>query len=615
MDTAKLFDVSQRGKILVALAVCIAILVGASLIASLVQTDFGRTEVTNVAFRNEFGILVRAKLFRPTSATQDNPMPGVVFIHGYQSTRETGDPFCIELARRGFVSLCIDAIGRGNSGLPGDDPSAYHFDETFGGRAAVKQLKSYPFVRSASVGMVGHSLGAEMAYKVAIEDPTVEGLVIIGFAYTLDATPQKPKNMLMIIGSLDEFRDRMTGTRDIEAEWMSTEQTKNAIPIDNPKIGVTYGDFNNGTARRVIVPGVIHIQETHSRVAVAETLEWMKTALDPAEQYWVDSNNQIWALKEWATLLAMLACFASILPLGLVLLRLETFKSIRGPAPGVYACSSKEYLRFVGINGLLMWLYLPAAIVVFGIHRYVIRIDRIFPMMIANVTIWWFVLINVIGFFLFLRWIKRRTRDDGLTLKDLGISFRNDIFSLDSLQMGKTVLLASLIFGFAYSVEHLLEAIFIVDFRFVFAFASDLTAYRVLMFLLYLPFFIVGFTQLGFFLHGQLVRPKKETWLKTFAYWSLSNTSALIVPLVLLMLVQYIPLLTTGAIPLVGPGGMFVLLIINLFHIVGVLLMIIPISTWFYQLTGRPYLGALLCAALVAWMFTSSQVIAPVPIK
>jgi len=46
----------------------------------------------------------------------------------------------------------------------------------------------------------------------------------------------------------------------------------------------------------------------------------------------------------------------------------------------------------------------------------------------------------------------------------------------------------------------------------------------------------------------------------------------------------------------------------------GLLIMTTPISTWFYQLTGKIYLGALVNAALVAWMFTSSQVIAPIPV-
>ena len=80
------------------------------------------------------------------------------------------------------------------------------------------------------------------------------------------------------------------------------------------------------------------------------------------------------------------------------------------------------------------------------------------------------------------------------------------------------------------------------------------------------------------------------------------------------MLIQYVPLLTAGIIPLVGPGGVLATFVMNLFHIIGVLVMVVPMSTWFYQQTGKIYLGAFLNAMLVAWMFTSSQVIAPIPI-
>jgi len=89
---------------------------------------------------------------------------------------------------------------------------------------------------------------------------------------------------------------------------------------------------------------------------------------------------------------------------------------------------------------------------------------------------------------------------------------------------------------------------------------------------------------------------------------------ALIVPLMLFMLVQYVPLLTVGVIPFVGPGGVLANFTMSLFHIIGVLIMITPISTWCFQLTGRPYLGAFVNAALVTWFFVSSQVIAPIPV-
>jgi hypothetical protein len=119
---------------------------------------------------------------------------------------------------------------------------------------------------------------------------------------------------------------------------------------------------------------------------------------------------------------------------------------------------------------------------------------------------------------------------------------------------------------------------------------------------------------LGFFLHGQLRPAKRRTWLRTFLSWSLSNTLVLVIPLVLFLLVQYIPLLTVGVIPFVGPGGMLANFTMSLMHVIGVLILVIPISTWFYQLTGKVYLGASLSAALVTWMYVSSQVVAPIPV-
>jgi len=114
MDTERVLDAGYRGKALIWLAVCLVILIAAAVVGSLVQRDFGRVEVTNVTYENYNGIPVRAKLLRPADATQDNPMPGLVYIHGYQNNRETSDAYCIELARRGAVVLNIDAIGRGN---------------------------------------------------------------------------------------------------------------------------------------------------------------------------------------------------------------------------------------------------------------------------------------------------------------------------------------------------------------------------------------------------------------------------------------------------------------------------------------------------------------------
>lgn len=613
MNTRTLFDAKSRRQAALVLAACLLVLLAAVVVAWLVQRDFGSVEVTNIKFENENGIPLRAKLLRPVEATADNPLPGAVYVHGYQNNRETSDPYCIEMARRGAVMLCLDAVGRGNSGEPGD-PDGADFDETYGTRTSLEHLQALPFVDAGRMGLMGHSLGAEMAYVVALADPTVRALVISGFAYREDATPDNPKNMLMMIGKYDEYRERMTGVDDIEGEWMDSPQTRAAFPVENPQLGVTYGDLGQGTARRVFVPHAIHIQVSHSSPPVAEAVTWMRQALELPAARWIEADSQIWHLKEWATLVAMIAGLASLMPLGLLLLHAPFFRSLQGPAGAAYACEGREGLKYAAVNGLLMWLYLPLIFVLFGLHVYVVPIDGLFPMMMVNGVVWWFLVINIIGFFLIRRWFKKRQRETGLTLIDLGVSFRSGRFALDWGQIAKTALMAALLFAFAYLVEHLLEAIFVVDYRFIFPFASDLTPYRFLMFLIYFPFLLVGFLLMSLFLHGQLRRRLRETWFKTWTSWSLTNVAAMTVPLLLFLLIQYVPLLTMGVIPFVGPGGMLANFTMSLFHIIGVLILVVPLSTWFYQLTDKIYLGAFVNAALVAWMFTSSQVIAPIPV-
>jgi hypothetical protein len=136
MPTDDLFQPSNIKKAAVAFILCLIVLVGSVLIAAWTQRDFGRVEVSDVYYKNYNGIPIRAKLFRPRQAAAANPLPGVVYIHGYQNNRETGDAYSIEISRRGFVVLNIDAIGRGHSGQPGD-PKAADFDPTYGGRTSL----------------------------------------------------------------------------------------------------------------------------------------------------------------------------------------------------------------------------------------------------------------------------------------------------------------------------------------------------------------------------------------------------------------------------------------------------------------------------------------------
>ncbi|MBN1615060.1 MAG: alpha/beta hydrolase [Deltaproteobacteria bacterium] len=613
MFSDELLQPANIKKASVAFILILIVLIGSVLTASWTQRDFGRVEVSDVFYRNYNGIPIRAKLFRPRQATEAKPAPGVVYIHGYQNNRETGDAYSIEMARRGFVVLNIDAIGRGHSGQPGD-PKEADFDPTYGGKTSLAYLRSLPYVRKDATAVMGHSLGAEMAYHVALNDPSVRAVVLTGFAYTREASTAMPRNMLMIIGRYDEFRRRMTGTRDIEREWMHTEQTRRAFGFTGPEIGKTYGNFQEGTARRVYVPPITHVHESHYGGAIAETVSWLKASLHPDPSQWIDPCNQIWQIKELATLSALLAGFALLIPFVFLLISMPWFRRLIAQPSRSYACSLNNFLKFSAINGIWEWLYLPLILVLFGFHKYVLRIDTVFPMMMVNAIVWWFLWVNILGFLMLRRWFRRQAKPKGVTLVDLGVSDKPERLHMDGGKLGWSILLALLAFLFLYGIEYLSERLCTVNFRFVWPFLSELTPYRWCMFFLYFPFLLVCFLSTGLFLHGQIRRAEKTTFTRTVISRSVDGILALCVPIILFLCLQYIPLFTTGFIPFQGPGGLFVVFIINLFHILPLLAVTTVLSTWCFQLTGRIYTGAVLNALLIAWVFASSQVIAPIPV-
>lgn len=592
----------------------IIILIAAEFFAYRVMTNGFSVSVSNIWIENKNGLKVRGKLYRPENATAENPAPGVVYLHGYQNNRETSDPYGIELSRRGFVVILLDTLGRGNSDnqFSEEEPG---FDPTYGADSAFAYLQGLPYVDPDRCGLGGHSLGGEMSYTAAINNPDVKAIVFSGFAYQKDATPETPQNMLMIFGKYDEYRERMTGTKDFESEWLNSPQTITAFGSNEVQFDKTYGAFQNGTARRVHMTHTTHVSETFNKGAIAEAVTWFSQALNPNEPLPIPADSQSWKLKEVASLVAMAAGILSTIPAGILLLGTKPFADLAERPSGKYFRDKRTFRSGFWINTGLTLLYLALIMVIFGIHVYVFPIDRVFPMMMVNGVVFWFVTINIIGFFIFKRWIKKNKNNrPGVNFKEMGLSESEDKIKLDWGKLGKNLLLAGILFAFVYILQAGLEALFLIDFRYKFPYASDLTSYRALMMLLYFPLFLVGFLQMNVLLQGQL-RPKpRKTWWGSALHRSLSGIFVITVPLLLHMAIQYIPLFTIGRVPFIGPGGALVGFIINLEHMILIQLLMIPIGSFLYEATGKIYAGAILNALIVTWMFTSSSVIAPLPV-
>jgi len=596
------------------LILCILLTIASEILAHAAMTGWYSVEVSNIWIENKNGLMVRGKLYRPEEATAENPMPGVVYLHGYQNNRETSDPYGIELGRRGFVVIVLDTLGRGNSDnqFSEDEPG---FDPTYGGDSAFEYLRSLPFVDPQRCGLGGHSLGGEMSFIAALNNQNVNALVFSGFAYTKEATTNSPKNMLMIFGKYDEYRKRMTETRDFESEWMRSDQTLAALGIDNGNFDTTYGKFEDGSARRVHMTRTTHVGEGFDQVAIAEAVNWYSQSLNSGKPLNIPAEQQIWGIKEFASLFAMLFGIFSLIPLGILLLGTKPLAELAGAPSSTCSCDKKTMRKAFWINFGLTQLFLALVMVIFGLHVYVVPIDKAFPMMMVNGVIFWFLVINLIGFLIFKRWIKKqRTIQPDVNYQNLGVSDFPDKIRLKLSKVWKIWLLGILLFVFVYVLQAGLEKLLLIDWRYKFPYASDLTPYRWLMLLLYFPLFLLGFIQVNIMLQGQLRKVSGKTWFGNVVQQSIRGIAIMVIPLLFTMAVQYIPLYLTGFVPFVGPGSALVGFVINIEHMCVLLALMVPVGSVLYEATGSIYPGAIINALIVTWMFTSSSVIAPLPV-
>ncbi|MDC7124237.1 MAG: hypothetical protein PQJ46_01635, partial [Spirochaetales bacterium] len=230
-----------------------------------------------------------------------------------------------------------------------------------------------------------------------------------------------------------------------------------------------------------------------------------------------------------------------------------------------------------------------------------------------NGIAFWFIVINIIGFFIFKRWIKKTAPNRAdLTYKELGIGFDNKSEAINYIL--KTFMLSIITFAYIYFLESIFEHFLLIDFRYKFPYASDFTPFRFIMFLEYFILFLIGYLYFNIFLQVQLCGMPKNNIIKSSIIFSIRNIVIVIAPLLIIVAIQYIPLFLGGNVPFSGPGGALIGFIMNIEHMCVLLIMMIFISTFAYNLTGKIYLGSFLNALIVSWMFTSSSVIAPIPI-
>ena len=84
-------------------------------LASGFNNDWGNVTITDVYYPNSEGGMIHAQLFVPEGTSSAEPVPAILNMHGGSDYLQTVSNYSLELARRGYVVLSVDAYGSGSS--------------------------------------------------------------------------------------------------------------------------------------------------------------------------------------------------------------------------------------------------------------------------------------------------------------------------------------------------------------------------------------------------------------------------------------------------------------------------------------------------------------------
>lgn len=368
--------ISRNKKWVIFLAVCLIVIFLSSMIASGIQSDGWKVEVTDLrdaenagkitvtSYDSETqqpvteeqdveGKVVSGILFKPDTATAENPAPAVVFTHGYLNNREMQLQNAIELARRGFVVLAVDREGHGNYEY-GENTTSGALMATSGLYDSAKYLYNLDYVDKDKIGISGHSMGGFTTAMTLMQDASV-GIVSAGLIQSWSTFMGAGSDVS--VGFLKSVDDEFFYTTNenggtISREWLSTDTAKGYVGIAGSEGDVVNGGiYVNGVLTEVAggeaapgafraiyeVPG-IHPQVHYSVDGAEAVINFFYTAFGtPEGRDYIEESNQTWWVKEMFSFIGMIALFACIFPLVSLLLTTPFFRSLAAKKEAKYA--------------------------------------------------------------------------------------------------------------------------------------------------------------------------------------------------------------------------------------------------------------------------------------
>ena len=609
---------NMKKKASIMLVISIALMLLSSIVASLVQTNFGHVTMKHLYWETEEGMGISANLYIPDNATTDAPAPAVVTSHGYLNNKEMQDINPVELSRRGYVVLAVDQPGCGESDIgdyAGGHGSGFEFTAVYQGVLEVSRL---PYVDKTKIGVTGHSMGGMSSnWAVQADDASGEHLISAVLLNCQDAMYVEADTMggLASLSGVGSPYKNNYGSRDVGIiackydEFFHQTLTEDGQTLQAPyfmeesyfaqsflhfgtdpegqdkrEAGTIYHETIDGEdAIRVIYnPAQIHPWSHFSKRSAAATIEFFGEAFG----YPVSMSNgsQIWQVKEAFNFVGLIGVIFFVISLATVLLYTRPFEELRAGELAVAKHADKRSLMTYAIGAVISTIigavtYLP--VVEFGKSASFAEQPMIFGIAL------WATLNGVLSIIVMFVSYKVNGANADLTENGVKIPLK---------KLGKTILLALIVVIASYLCVFTADYFFMTDFRIwnVGMKIVNANTLRMAIFphaFLFMIFYIAYSVASNSFNFNQI--GGKKSWAN-----NLVLTLVALAPIIILLAIQYGTYVSQGHMAWSTNNAPMNIAQLWAF------LMIIPgasvIDRMLYKVTKNPYLAGIITGILVA---------------
>jgi len=599
-----------------------------TLFSSLLLTDFGKIEVTEITVPTQNGQWIVADLYKPVTATENNKAPVVVVCPGFQRTKETQTNMALELARRGIVVVDIDPYAQGDSSASMSTQAAT--TEGYGVIPMVEYLYDTPninYIDKTRIGAAGHSAGGNAAIRSAAYFGTeaIDGTVpasklaaiyISGYVLTLTDSVLSSirSNIGMSYAYYDEGAYRNENAASdvyLDADMQYAPEAIRLVnsglllnsqsPVTSVQIDKLYGSPYDYTMRIVHNEKVLHAFQPYDNTSTANMINFFEIAFDM--NFAINATNQTFMVKEAFQGLMLVGAMLFIFGFGGILLKTKFFSKIVHPVPQYQPKPTKSgkivFWSIFTFSALVAcFIFVPMAKeaqVLFWDAQNGIQ-TWFFPERMTNAVLLWAVFNGTLGIIIFfvMHFLKKNRAKDLL-----------DPLKIKLKELGITLLFALTVFAAFYTLDYTIYHLFHVDFRFMFISARPLgnTNYLIVA-LMYMPLFFI------FYLSNSIrvnMTMRLEGWseFKSNLVGALGNS----VGLVLILVIQYAVFAATGTVFWTTEW-----LYINIVFGLIPMMFILPIyNRYFFNRTGKVYSGAMV-TCMIFIMMTLTNSVAYIPL-